>query len=124
MMDNPGGEPQDVKFNAENLYREETFTDMRVGTIRRMTPVRADGSPDETRTPVFSGEATIMTHAGPIPLTFRIEANTLKEAMEVFPQAVNKAVEEVVEEAREMRRQEASRIVLPGQDVKSKLQLP
>ena len=34
---------------------------------------------------------------GKTPLTFSIEANSLKEAMEVFPKAVNKAVEEVVE---------------------------
>jgi hypothetical protein len=36
--------------------------------------------------------------------------------MEKFPAAVNEAVEKLVERANEMRRQEASRIIVPGSD--------
>ena len=38
-----------------------------------------------------------------------------KEAFEKFPEAINVAVERMIEEAKEMQRQEASRIVVPGQ---------
>ena len=34
--------------------------------------------------------------------------------MEKFPEAVKQAVERLIEEAREIQRQEASRIVVPG----------
>lgn len=30
-------------MDPSQVYREETFTDRRVGTIRRLTPVTADG---------------------------------------------------------------------------------
>ncbi len=39
----------DLKVDAANLYKEEVFSDLRVATIRRLTPVRADGSTDESR---------------------------------------------------------------------------
>ncbi len=34
----------DIKLDASSLYREEIFTDRRAGTLRRMTPVKVDGS--------------------------------------------------------------------------------
>ena len=43
-----------------------------------------------------------------------IEAANLAEAIAKFPAAVNEAVERLMEEAREMQRREASRIVVPG----------
>ena len=39
----------------------------------------------------------------------------LDEAIAQFPEAINQAVERLIEEARELQRQEASRIVVPGQ---------
>ena len=33
----------EIKMDVSNLYREETFTDNTVGTLRRITPVTADG---------------------------------------------------------------------------------
>ena len=42
-----------------------------------------------------------------------IEAKDLAEAIEKFPEAVKVALEEAIEEAREMRREAASRIVVP-----------
>ena len=38
-----------ASMDATQIYREETFTDRRVGTIRRLTPVTADGAPDAAR---------------------------------------------------------------------------
>ena len=57
-------------MSADSLYREDVYTDQRVGTIRRMTPVKSDGSEDPSRPLVFVGQATIMTPMGSLPLTF------------------------------------------------------
>jgi hypothetical protein len=48
-----------------------------------------------------------------LPLGFDIEAATLEEALSRFPDAVKLALDEAIEEAREMRRESASRIVVP-----------
>ena len=42
------------------------------------------------------------------------EASTLEEAIAKFPEAIKEAVDRLVEEAKEIRRREASRIVVPG----------
>ena len=116
--------PEMPVFDAEALFIEERFSDLRTGTIRRMNPVQKDGSPDTSRSPRFVGEATVMTDAGTIPLTFRIEANTLEEAMESFSGGVEQAIREMIAEAEEMRRQESSRIVVPGKESRGKIDLP
>ncbi|MGA1199218.1 MAG: hypothetical protein ACO36I_22215, partial [Candidatus Latescibacterota bacterium] len=41
--------------------------------------------------------------------------SNLQEALNQFPQAIKDAVDRMIEEAKEHRRQEASRIVVPGQ---------
>ena len=43
----------DLKMDAANLYREEIFTDRKVGTPRVMTPVKADSSCTGPPTSVF-----------------------------------------------------------------------
>ena len=105
----------DIAVDQDNLYREETFTDLKVASIRRLTPVKADGSDDTSRPTMFVGETTLMSARGPLPINCPIEAASLTEAFDAFPQAVQQAVERLMEEAREMQRQEASRIVVPGQ---------
>ena len=109
---NPLGE---ISVDRDNLYREETFTDLKVASIRRLTPIQPDGSDDTTRPVLFVGETTLMSARGPLPINCPIEAKTLAEAMEAFPQAVQDAVARLMDEAREMQRQEANRIVVPGQ---------
>jgi hypothetical protein len=103
----------DIKLDASSLYREEMFTDRRAGTLRRLTPVTADGSDDATRAVLFSGQTQLLTPGGVLPLGFDIEATTLQEALNRFPDAVKLALDEAIEEAREMRREAASRIVVP-----------
>ncbi len=105
----------DIRVDVDNLYREDTFTDLKVASIRRLTPIKADGSDDPSRPVMFVGETTLMSARGPLPINCPIEASTLAEALEAFPQAIQDAVERLMEEAREMQRQEASRIVVPGQ---------
>jgi hypothetical protein len=103
----------DVKLDAASLYREEVFTDRRAGTIRKLTPITIDGAEDSARTVLFSGQTQLLTPAGVLPLAFEIEATTLKEALEKFPEGVKSALEQAIDEAREMRREQASRIVVP-----------
>jgi hypothetical protein len=104
----------ELKVDTENLYREEMFTDLRVATLRRLVPVRLDGSDDPSRPILFSAQTTLMTQAGPVPVSAAIEATTLLEATQKFPEAIQAAVERLFDEAREMQRREMSRIVVPG----------
>ncbi len=110
-----------VQFDSSNLYLEEVITDLRVGTIRRLTPLDADGNRDLGRPMMFFAQAQIMSQMGPLPVSGKIEATTLKEAVENYPQAVQAGIETLMEEAREMQRQEASKIVMPGAETTSKI---
>ena len=107
----------EMQADVENLYREESFTDLKIAQIRRLTPVKPDGTQDESRPLMFIGETQLMSARGPLPIHTPIEAESLEEAFEKFPEAINAAVERMIEEAKEMQRQEASRIVVPGQGV-------
>jgi hypothetical protein len=103
----------EVQLDPKALYREDVFTDRRAGSIRRLTPVTADGSVDPTRPVLFSGQTQLLTPAGVLPLGFEIEAATLEEALKKFPDGVRVALEQAIDEARELRREAASRIVVP-----------
>ena len=103
----------DVKLDATSLYREEVFTDRHAGTIRRLTPVTVSGAEDSSRHVLYSGQTQLLTPAGVLPLVFEIEADSLKDALDKFPEGVKGALEQAIDEAREMRREQASRIVVP-----------
>jgi hypothetical protein len=103
----------DVKLDASGMYREEVFTDRRAGTIRKLTPVTVNGAVDSSRQVLFSGQTQLLTPAGVLPLVFEIDAETLEDALEKFPEGVKGALEQAIDEAREMRREQASRIVVP-----------
>ena len=104
----------EIRADLNNLHREDVFSDMRLATIRRLQPIREDGSPDPTRPTTYIAETTIVSQLGPIPVQSPIDANSLKDAFEKFPDAIKTAVERLSERAQEMRREEASRIVVPG----------
>ena len=115
----------DSKMDATTLYREDIITDRKVGTIRRMTPITSDGADDSARPTIYLGEAQIMTNAGPLPINFEIEAAGVAEAVEKFGNAAKEAVERTVRELQELRRQQASSIVVPGMgNPGSKIQIP
>jgi hypothetical protein len=106
---------KNLKVDSTSLYREDVFTDLKVGTLRRLSPVLPDGSPDPGRPILFSGEAQVMTGMGAVPIQCSIpDATTLEQASAGFPAAMEAAVQNMIREAQEMRRQEASRIVVPG----------
>lgn len=117
------GGMDEIKVDTNNLYREEVFTDLRVASLRRLTPVKTDGSADPSRERLFMAQTQVMARGTPLPLQFAIDAKSLAEAIEKFPNAVRRAVEEMVAEAREMQRQQASRIVVP-QVAPGKIQMP
>ncbi len=105
--------PQNPAMDATQLWREDVFTDQRVGTIRRLTPVTVDGADDPGRSVLYVGQATIMTPMGSLPLSFELDASTLAEAVERFGPAAQRAVDDAAREIQEMRRQAASSIVIP-----------
>ena len=110
---NPNENAPPIRMDTANLYREDTFTDNAVGTLRRLTPVTAEGETDPARTVQFVGSTQVLTTAGPLPLSFEIEATTLTEAAEAFGDAAREAFERTMEELKEMQRQQASSIVVP-----------
>ena len=111
----------EIKLDAATLYREDVFTDRRAGSIRRLVPVKVDGSDDPSRPVLFSGQTQLLTPAGVLPLAFEIDASSLSDAINRFPEFVKTALEEAIEEAREMRREAASRIVVPDAGAASAL---
>jgi hypothetical protein len=103
----------EAQMDSDALYLEEMFTDRRVGAIRRLTPVKSDGSPDPGRPVLFLGQAEIMTNMGPVPINFEIEAGNLSDAAAGFAPAAAVAIERTVQQIQEMRRQSASQLVVP-----------
>src|SRR2546425_865643 len=103
----------DIKVDPTTLYLEEIFTDRRVGTIRRLTPVKKDGKRDEARAVLYVGETQVLTPAGALPIGFEIGAGSLEEAADKFGQLAKEAIERTVKELQELRRQAASQIVVP-----------
>ena len=106
------GKPE---FDKAGLYREDSFTDRKVGSIRQLTPVTESGDRDEDRPVIYMGATQVMTGAGPVPLNFEIPGETLGEAADNFGASAEQAVEEMAARLEEMRREQASSIVVPGQ---------
>lgn len=119
MSDN--AQPKDIDFTVDqkNLYREESFTDLKVASIRRLIPVNQDGTDDNSRTPIFLGHTQLMSPEGPVPIQSRLVANNLEEALGGFPNAMENALAKVVENLKELQKREEaqkdeSRIIVPG----------
>jgi hypothetical protein len=108
--DERGGDPT---MDSAALYREEIVTDRKVGTIRVMTPITGDGTPDAARPVIYIGEAQLMTSVGALPINFEIEGKNLGEAVGNFAEAAKEAVERTMKDLQELRRQQASSIVVP-----------
>ena len=113
MTQKPEERMPEPKMDPNGLFREEIFTDRKVGTIRMMTPVKNDGTTDPARKVIYIGETQLMTPVGAIPLAFEIEADSLGNAATKFAEIAQVAVERAVKELQEMRRQASSSIVIP-----------
>ena len=106
-------EDMDPAMDGASLYREDVFTDRKVGTIRVLTPVQVNGSPDLGRKILYVGEAQLLTTAGALPLTFEIDAKSLEEAVSGYAAAAKVEFEHAVQELQELRRQASSSIIVP-----------
>ncbi|MCX8049101.1 MAG: hypothetical protein N3A55_05515 [Methylohalobius sp.] len=102
-----------AQMDPEHLYREEIYTDLKTGTIKQLVPVTATGAPDPARQPVFLGQATVLTPMGSLPLSFEIEAKTLREAVEKYAQAAERGLKETLEELRRLQQEQATSLVIP-----------
>lgn len=106
-------ELSELKMDPAVLYREDVYTDRRMGTIRVMTPVTGEGNTDLTRAVLYVGETQILTSVGALPVVFEIEAKSLGEAAEKFADAAQGGVERTMRQLQDLRREAASSIVVP-----------
>ena len=108
-------QPNSLEFTIDrsNLYIEEAFTDLKAGTIKRLTPVRADSSQDNTRKTVFVGHTSILTPNGPLPIQNNIPAKDLQQAIKKFPEVMQQAMDQLIEEVKRYQEQEQSQIQKP-----------
>ena len=113
MAERPDDRQPEIKLDPASLYLEEVFTDRRIGTIRRLTPVKGDGSRDPKREITYLGETQVMSTVGALPISFEIDATTLEEAAQRFGPAAKEAIERTMRELQELRRRAASSIVVP-----------
>ena len=100
-------------IDRSDLYLEESYTDLKAGTVKRLTPVRPDGSQDKTRKTVFVGHTSILTPNGPLPIQNVIAAKELQQAIKKFPEAMQAAMEQLMEEVKKYQEQKQSQIQKP-----------
>ena len=123
-MANEQPESLDFTVDKQNLYLEESFTDLKVASIRRLTPVKTDGSVDKTRKTVFIGQSNIMTPNGPLPIQAIIQAKQLQQAIKRFPEAMQTAVAKLADEVKKLREQQESTIITPDKKEESRIIIP
>jgi len=103
-----------IEMDSAGLYLEESFTDRRVGSLQRLTPVTKDGEPDPSRPVLYLGQTQVLTPAGALPLSFEIEAGSLEEAIAAFGEHAQQALVQTMERLEELRRDQASSLIVPG----------
>ena len=107
-MDEP-----ELKMDSASLYREDTYTDRKIGTIRVLTPVTPEGATDLGRKILYVGETQLLTTGGLLPLVFEIDAASLGEAIGKFAEGAEGAIERTRREIEQLRREAASQIIVP-----------
>ena len=108
----PDGE-EPFRVDLGNLYRHETYSDPGFGSVQALRPVTPDGADDPSRPVLYAGSAQIMTPRGPLPVQCDIPASSLREAFERFPEAAERAIQDLVSRVQEMERERAGGIVVP-----------
>ena len=114
MFDEKELDTVDLSVKQDNLYLEESFSDLDMASIRRLTPVKPNGLKDKSRRQIFVGHLNIMTPQGPIPIQSPIDARNLKEAMEMYPEAMKIALKKMRAEVEKIKEKQESRIIVPG----------
>lgn len=114
---------ENTKLNKDNLYTETHFSDMKLGSIAKCSPiVGTTGEVDAQRETIWFALTTIMTPQGPMDVRAQIkDVSTLDDACDKFGIAVNQHIDEMVKLAQEQQR---SRIITPEEALgKSGLQI-
>ena len=104
----------DIAMDGTSLYREETFTDRRVGTLQCLTPITASGASDTSRPVLYVGQTQVLTPAGALPLSFEVPAESLEDAVAKFGEQAKQALARTMRRLEELRREQASSIIVPG----------
>jgi hypothetical protein len=117
---------EEIEFtiDKQNLYQEEYFTDMKLATVRRLTPIKPDGSEDKSRKTIFVGQANLMSEAGPIPISTMISAKDLQQALKKYPEAMLEAMDRLNQEMIKYRQEQESSIVSQGFKKDSRIIIP
>ena len=105
--------PNELKMDPASLYREDIYTDRKIGTISVLTPVTSGGLADASRPVLYVGETQLLTPGGLLPLAFELPSASLADAIEKFAAGVNEAVERTRRELEQLRREAASSIIVP-----------
>jgi hypothetical protein len=105
--------PNELTMDPASLYREEIYTDRKIGTIRVLTPVTGGGLVDASRPVLYLGETQLLTPGGLLPLAFELPATSLADAIEKFAAGANEALERTRRELEQLRREAASSIIVP-----------
>lgn len=113
---------ENAHMNPDHLYREEIYTDLQAGTIKHLIPVTAEGLPDPRRKAIFVGQATVLTPVGSLPLSFEIEAKTLREAVEKYAAAAQLGIQETLNELKRLQQEQASSLIIPKGGIPGNLQ--
>ena len=114
----------DIKIDESSLVKEEIYSDQKVGSIRVLTPVLVSGEEDTSRSITYFGQTQVMTPGGALPLNFELEAGDLGAAIAAFGDAAKASMEQTMKEIQEYQREQASKIVVPGQNPGSQIQMP
>ena len=111
-------------LDSDALYKEETYTDRKIGSITKLIPVTKDGNEDAERETIYLGSTQMMTPAGALPINFEIQADSVGEAAKQFGDLAKQQMEQTIAELQKLQREQASSIVVPGQGGGSGIQLP
>ncbi|MEI6890537.1 MAG: hypothetical protein V5783_00055 [Pontiella sp.] len=106
---------ENIQIDGSNLWKEENFTDLKTGSIRKLTPIKLDGSADDAREASWSATTNIMTPGGALPISGDIDASNLEEAVTKFPEAINLAIQKLQEDMVRMQQEQANKIITPDE---------
>lgn len=82
-------------LNSNNLYAQTIITDFTAGEILINTPMNVFGDPDPMRSTIFFGRTKLNINGQIAPIQFKIEANNLQEALQMFPHSVKALVDQM-----------------------------
>jgi hypothetical protein len=114
----------EIKIDETSLVKEDVYSDQKVGSVRVLTPVNLDGEIDSSRNVTYFGQTQVMTPGGALPLNFELKADSLAGAFAAFGDAAKENMEQTMKEIQEYQREQASKIVVPGQNPGSQIQMP